>query len=230
MVEINIIDTIPFDPHAENFSEMNSIDKNRQDIKTLNRLCAEAQKIARPKFLYKISFIEGRGWNFVILDGVRFTSRVLSVNLSNLHHAFPIIATCGREMEEWSKGIHGILDRYWAHKIKEMAMESAIKKGMEEIHEIYHPGGIAYMSPGSIKDWPLTEQAGLFALLGDKASEIGVELTGHFLMLPAITLSGIMFAAEEGYENCQLCPREYCMNRRSPYEPDLYEKKYGLQQ
>jgi hypothetical protein len=228
-VESNVIDNVSFPPDIETPLEILRIDKIGHDFRIIDQFCKEAQKIARPKFLYKVSFIEERGDDFVILDGVRFNSRVMSVNLSKLHRVFPIIATCGREIEEWSKGIHGILRRYWVHKIKEMAMESALKNGIEDICKRYHLEETAYMSPGSITDWPLTEQAGLFSLLGDRVADIGVKLTDNFLMLPPITVSRIMFATEMDYENCRFCSRKNCPNRRAFYVPDLYEKKYGLQ-
>jgi len=38
------------------------------------------------------------------------------------------------------------------------------------------------MNPGSLEDWPLTEQRVLFALLGDPQAAIGVRLTDSLLM------------------------------------------------
>ena len=154
----------------------------------------------------------------------------MSVNLSKLDRIFPIIATCGREIEEWSKGIHDILYQYWADKIKEMALESARKNGIEYVYNRYNLKRISFMSPGSIDDWPLSAQTGLFSLLGNAVSEIGVELTDSFLMLPVKTVSLIIFETEINYDNCQLCPRKSCPTRRATYVPDLYEKRYGSQQ
>jgi hypothetical protein len=228
-VESNVIDAISFEPDVETLSTRFRVDRNSSDFQTIARLCQEAQEIARPRFIYKVAFIEERGKDFVVLDGVRFKSRVMSVNLSKLNRVFPIIATSGREIEEWSKGIHDMLQRYWADQIKEMALRSALKEGMKAIDQRYHLGKTAYMSPGSIEDWPLDEQAGLFALLGNAVSAIGVELTDSFLMLPPKTVSRIMFATEADYQNCRLCPRKNCPNRRAPHVPDLYEKTYGLQ-
>lgn len=228
-MESNVIDTVSFEPDAETLLASFRVDRNGPDFLTITRLCKEAQEIARPKFIYKVAFIEERGEDFVVVDGVRFKSRVMSVNLSKLNRVFPIIATSGREIEEWSRGIHDMLQRYWADQIKEMALRSALKEGIKAIDQRYHLGKTAYMSPGSLEDWPLNEQGGLFALLGKAVSAIGVELTDSFLMLPPKTVSRIMFATEADYQNCRLCPRKNCPNRRAPYVPGLYEKKYGLQ-
>ncbi len=226
-MESMVIENIPLVPDMEKLLSDLHIGKNDHDSEIFTKLCREAQQIARPKFVYRVSFIEERGTDFVILDGVRFSSRVMSVNLSGVDRVFPLIATCGREIEEWSKGITDMLQRYWVDKIKETALETAIEKGIKDINKRYHLGETAYMSPGSIEDWPLSEQSGLFSLLGDAVSAVGVELTDSFLMLPVKTVSRIMFPTEVDYQNCQLCPRKNCPNRRSPYMPDLYEKKYG---
>jgi len=228
-VESNVIDAISFEPDVETLLASFRVDRNGPDCRTIARLCKEAQEIARPKFIYKVAFIEDRGEDFVVIDGVRFKSRVMSVNLSRLNRVFPIIATSGREIEEWSKGIDDMLQRYWADQVKEMALRSAVKQGLEAIDKKYQLGKTAYMSPGSLEDWPLTEQTGLFALLGNRVSDIGVELTESFLMLPPKTVSRIMFATEADYQNCRLCPRKNCPNRRAPHVPGLYEKTYGLQ-
>lgn len=228
-MESTVIDTISFEPDIEALAAAFRVDKARSHFQTLARLCREAQAVARPKCVYTVAFIETRGDDFVVIDGIRFKSRVMSVNLAEVNRVFPLIATCGQEIEEWSADIQDMLERYWADQIKEKALRSAQKKGIEEIRQKYDLGKTAHMSPGSLPDWPISEQAGLFEMMGNAAARIGVELTNSFLMLPTKTISRIMFATESGYENCQLCPRESCPNRRAPYASDLYEKAYGLQ-
>jgi predicted transcriptional regulator len=86
------------------------------------------------------------------------------------------------------------------------------------------------MNPGSLTDWPLREQRALFSLLGDVQATVGVELTNSLLMVPTKSVSGIFFPAEESFASCQLCPREACPNRRAPYDPELYDRKYRATQ
>ena len=45
-------------------------------------------------------------------------------------------------------------------------------------------------------------------------------------MVPTKSVSGILFPAEETFASCQLCPRDDCPNRRAPYDPELFERKY----
>ncbi len=54
-------------------------------------------------------------------------------------------------------------------------------------------------------------------MLGSGAAEIGVELTPSMLMPPAKSGSGLFFASAREYENCQLCPRTDCPNRRAEF-------------
>lgn len=55
-MESNVIDNISFGPDIEYPSEILRIYKKSYDSKTIDQLCKEAQKIARPNFIYKVSF------------------------------------------------------------------------------------------------------------------------------------------------------------------------------
>jgi hypothetical protein len=83
------------------------------------------------------------------------------------------------------------------------------------------------MSPGSLPNWPITEQKPLFSLIGKTEELVGVRLTDSMLMLPRKSISGIVFPTEVTFSSCQLCPRERCEGRKAPYDEALKEK-YGL--
>jgi hypothetical protein len=80
------------------------------------------------------------------------------------------------------------------------------------------------MNPGSLENWPISEQKPLFSLFGDVEKLIGVRLSDSFLMFPIKSVSGIYFPTESSFASCQLCPREKCPNRRAKYDPELKEK------
>jgi hypothetical protein len=82
------------------------------------------------------------------------------------------------------------------------------------------------MNPGSLPDWPLSEQKPLFTLLGGGPTTIGVQLKDSFLMVPVKSVSGIWFPTEEKFESCQLCQREKGPGRRAPFDSGLFERKY----
>ena len=192
----------------------------------LKQIVSEAQAIARPKALYKVVFIESKGDDYVVIDGLTLTSRVLRVNLEQAHRVFPFVATCGTELEDWSNSMDDMLQRYWGDTIKEMALRSAIRDLNAHLVERYRPGRTSTMSPGSLADWPLQAQRALFAILGDPKDAIGVQLSDSLLMIPTKSVSGIRFPTEESFESCQLCPRESCPGRRAPYDKGLYDRRY----
>jgi hypothetical protein len=176
-----------------------------------------------PKAVYRMSYIQVKLENAVDIDGVRFTSRVLRVNFDKAERVFPFIATCGTEVEELSQQYDDVLDRYVLDSLKEQVLRRAVMYLRKHIQTTYLPGKISMMNPGSLEDWPLTEQKQLFSLFGDVKSIIGVELTESFLMVPVKSVSGIIFPTEVTFENCQLCPRENCPGRRAPYNETLWK-------
>ena len=115
---------------------------------------------------------------------------------------------------------------YLCFSIKGMALGASIMALLEHIEEHHRPGQVSMMNPGSIEDWPVSEQRCLFKLLGNPEESIGVQLMDSCFMRPAMTVSGIWFPAEEHYENCMLCPMERCPGRRAPYDKSLFERKY----
>lgn len=224
---IVLLDNLKFQIDIEQLFNTLRMDKTHEGAEAVIKLAEEAQAIARPKVLYKPAYIESRGDNFVVIDGIKLTSRILSVNLKDAHRVFPYVVTCGTELEDWSNSIKDMLEKYWADAIKIQALHYAMKVFDSHLEEHINPGKTARMNPGSLKDWPISEQKHLFEILGDVKRLTGVSLTDSFLMVPVKSVSGIKFPTETNYENCQLCPRENCPGRRAPYNKDLYEEKYA---
>ncbi len=191
------------------------------------RLVAEATAIARPKAIYRTVFIEAKEDEAVIIAGIRFASRVLRVNLDAINRVFAFVATSGRELEAWAAARDGLLDRFWADAINQAVLISAVGSLRAHLSERFAVPQLMVMNPGSLADWPLREQRALFRLLGDVEAAVGVTLTPSLLMTPTKSVSGIFFPSEETFASCQLCPREACPNRRAPYDPELFAKKYA---
>lgn len=202
------------------------IKENSEDAKKFADYVDEALKIGKPKIMYGPAYIESRGDDFVLIDDIKFQSRVLSVNLENTHRVFPYVATCGMELQNWAGTIDDMLERYWVDMICQAALECAIKELYNDIEKRYNPGKVTSMNPGSLEDWPIGEQKKLFKLLGSVDESIGVKLTGTFLMMPVKSVSGMLFSIQWGFESCQLCPRQGCPNRRAEYDRDLYNNRY----
>mgnify|MGYP001812327420 CR=1 FL=1 len=89
-------------------------------------MAARAEAVGRPKAMYKASRIESRGEDHVVIEGRTFKSRVLAVNLKEVHRVFPFVATCGVELEDWSSTFTSVLEKFWADAIKGLALGASI--------------------------------------------------------------------------------------------------------
>ena len=190
-------------------------------------LIEEAGKIARPKGLYRPVYIEDRTKETIMVESKRFTSSVLAAHLIHAERFFIFVATCGLELDEWSRNQKNVLHAYWAEAIKEMALRSAIRTLRAHLDEKYHPGQTSIQAPGSLDNFPLSEQRILFDLLGDTENAVGVTLLPSLMMSPSHSVSGIIFPTTVNFESCMLCTRENCPGRRAPYDQNLYERKYS---
>ena len=226
MRTITILDHIPFATNGEAVLRQLQLPAIGLEGE-IEPLVQAAQAIARPKAMYKEASVEARDGRHVVIDGVRLTSRILSVNLEHVHRVFPFIVTCGAELEAWSETITDPFLRYCADTIKELALSAAYRALDAHLNERYGLEHLATMNPGSLADWPIEQQQLLFTLLGDPQQAIGVQLTESYLMTPTKSVSGIHFPPEDDYVNCALCQREACPNRRAPFEPELFERKYA---
>ncbi len=226
-METWILDSLPFEIDLDQLKKTLHIQAGSPMENKLGEMAAAAQSVARPKACFGPAYIASKGETELAVENVKFSSRVLRVNLEKVFRVFPYVATCGLELEGWSKSIDGILEQFWAEAIKESAVRWTVKHLHNHLREKYHPGMLSRMNPGSLPDWPLSEQQPLFALLGSAPGQIGVVLKESFLMTPVKSVSGIFFPTEERFESCMLCPRENCPGRRATHDPGLYERKYA---
>jgi hypothetical protein len=225
-VDAVVFDNIRFHIDPAQVMRMMRARASSGQAKEIERLARAAHDIGRPKAMYKVAYVESRSQDSITLDGMVFTSRVLRVNVEKAHKVFPFVVTCGMELQDWASSMNDPLQRFWADAISEMAMRAAVQFMERHLVEQYQFSQLAKMNPGSLADWPLQEQRVLFKLLGDTQAAIGVRLTDSLLMAPTKSVSGIWFPTEESFASCQLCPREDCRGRRSPYDQELYDRKY----
>jgi len=226
-MKTTIIRDIPFDLKAEDLLPMLNIKPGSNFDDRLRFLLKEALRIARPKAAYKLSSVEHRNDGIVMIDDVQIRSRVMQVNLKECHRAFPFIATCGIELEDWSKTLsNNTLESFWGDTIRLLALLAAMDAFQKHLKKNHGTGTTSSMNPGSLEDWPLPEQHKIFSLLSGAPAEIGVRLTRSAMMIPLKSVSGLEFESGEKFYNCRLCSREKCPARRAPYEEHLFETKY----
>lgn len=201
--------------------------KRDEDLKTLQDLVDSAQRLIEPKVLYKICYIDKKLAEEVIIDGLRFSSQVLRRNLDQIERVFPFVVTIGKKFGERLETCSDLLDKYYLDTIGNVALNQVRAALNDQIKEKYALKKTAFMAPGSLPNWPITQQKPLFELLGNVEASIGVKLTESLLMLPAKSVSGIYFPTETSFFSCQLCPREKCESRKASYNEKLAEE-YGI--
>ena len=221
---MKFIDDVPVELNVEQVLSRLHMDGDSKYAGEIQELVEQVQAVARPKAIYDVRYIDQKDEDSVDIDGTRFTSRVLRVNLDKVERVFPYISTCGTEVESLDIPSDDLMLKFALDIIKQMALGAAAKSLREHIDRDYRPGQVSSMSPGSLEDWPISEQKPLFSLFGNVERFIGVKLTDTFLMLPLKSVSGMFFQTEVKFQSCQLCPRERCSGRKAPYDEKLKQK------
>lgn len=222
---MKILDKIPVQFDLEEMLKKWHLDRENEKSKDFQELVKQASDIARPKAIYAVSYVENKNGDTVNIDGIRFTSRVLRVNLDKIGRVFSFVVTCGTELDEIDTA-NNFLTLYWLDEIKSIVLDAGIDYLYEHIERQYKPGQMSQMNPGSgdVDVWPIEQQKELFSIFGNVEDLIGVHLTESYLMTPDKTVSGIYFPTEITFESCQLCQREVCSERGALYDPDLVRK------
>jgi hypothetical protein len=225
-----ILDDIPFEVEETGLAELLRIQPGSRSAPEFSKILGEARLVARPKAAFAVATGHMIEEDTMEIGGVHFTSRVLRINLDKAGIIFPFVATCGTELEDWSRNMTSMLHSFWADSIMLMALGCAVSRLETYLkRRLGSEATLSTMNPGSLPDWPLEEQAALFSLLGDSAAVIGTRLTGKMVIQPIKSVSGIHFVSEDEFVNCSLCPRSNCPSRRADYKADLYATKYGKQ-
>jgi len=199
-----ILDNIPFDIDLNHLFDILHVDDEDDDAERVKQLVNAAKIAGNPKGMYRPAYIETRGDDYIVIEGVTLTSRALCVNLESIHKVFPYVVTCGKELEDWSSSISDMFELFWADSIKEQILYSAIENLFTSFSKEHPIGNTSIVNPGSLDDWPVSEQLNLFRILGNVQDAVGVELTDSYLMLPFKSVSGIIYSTESRFDNFQL--------------------------
>jgi len=187
----------------------------------LQSLISAAHSVMTAKAVYKVSYIDAKAEDSVIIGGVLFKSKVLRKHLDKVERVFPYVVTIGKGVEDLEKTSGDALEKYYLDLIGNAAVVKARDHLKSRLSNRYGLRGLSYLGPGQLKDWPLEEQKPLFSLLGDVERAVGVTLSDSLLMIPRKSLSGIYFPTEIPFMACQLCPKESCPSRKARYDERL---------
>ena len=201
-------------------------DSDPDDLEELERLVGEAQELARPRSMFRITPVTDRGETWAEIAGVRAESALVAKNLASQDVCAAYISTCGTELGQWAQGYRADpFLQFWTDEIMLVYLGQATAALTAYLREnVFGGAKFSHMSPGSLKEWPITGQRAVFTALGAQpdaegglVSPLGVRLTPSCLMIPAKSVSGLAFLSDSGFVNCAYCPRERCPNRRAPY-------------
>ena len=218
--------TIPFSLDIDQIMAQVHVEPGSDDAADLLSLLELTQEIGNPKAAYASCFITGRDGGKVQIEDVWFSSRTLAHNLESVERVFPLVATCGHELDQGFPGKRDMLQEFWWDLIKNRLLGAANKYLNDHLHRRFRLGKTATMRPGSgdASVWPIEQQRDLFSLLGNVEKEVGVRLTESCLMVPNKTTSGILFPTETDFRSCEVCHRENCPSRHAPFNKDLWEE------
>ena len=191
------------------------------DIGLVRRLTESVKAVIAPAVTFRISYVDERLDDSVVIDGVRFTSRVLYHNLDGIGRVFPFVLTLGKTLENVIEATRGMLEKYLLDEIGNMALIEARGRFEQHLRSTFTLEKISCMAPGSLENWPIEQQRILFNLLCGVESAIGVSLTESCLMIPRKSISGIYFPSEVTFFSCQLCPRERCESRKARFNEEM---------
>ena len=197
-------------------------------IELVKKLIEIAIALISPKAVYKVAYVENKADTTVDINGVQFKSRVLRKNLDKVERVFLYIATIGKKLEDKAASTKDLLEQYYLEEIANLTLDYTIEYLEKYLKTKYRIEQLSTMEPGSLKDWPITQQKELFSIFGNTQKIIGVSLTDSFLMIPRKSVSGIFFPTEIKFYTCQLCPRKGCTQRKAPYDPKIAQSYKGL--
>jgi hypothetical protein len=203
---------------------------NNTRLEDITRELAEkAAAIARPKAIYQVSPASILDSTTVAVNGVVFTSKILSKLFANLETVYPFVTTIGHELDELPIPSRDMLRNFSLDAIKTVVLVNAVDYLAEYLKKKYDIPYAALMNPGEIQDWPITQQKPLFELFGTEAQKIGVSLTTGGAMKPIKSRSGIIFPNDTGFLSCRFCTQFRCPGRRAAYDPQLVKEYLGTE-
>ncbi|MBP3322673.1 MAG: hypothetical protein J6M16_00605 [Clostridia bacterium] len=221
-----ILKDIPFKVDLYSIVKTCAAEEDDELVAEIAEFAEKAEKLASPKAILKLVDITHSEEKVTAIAGIPCNdSVVLNNNLKNIERAVAYVVTCGTELDAVDTE-YDPLKEYWLDLIKLQALGTSRKCATDKIKEILGTEKVAHLNPGSLPQWPISEQQSLFEYIGEVSENIGVTLGSSYLMTPLKSGSGIAFTTEVHYENCMACTKLNCPNRRAPFNEKMAEE-YG---
>jgi hypothetical protein len=219
----HVLDGFPVKVSLERTLERLKLDERRSRRLGVEDVFKSADVLIHAQAIYGVSYVSKSSLDKVEIGGIEFRSRVLAKNLERIERVFPYVLTIGDSLENTARSSESIVRRLVLETIGDLALGSGLEHLQRHISKQYGLETTSNMGPGQL-DWPIEQQRELFSLLGHVKDTIGVTLTESLMMVPRKSISGIIFPREETFIGCQLCQRNKCPSRKTPFDRALSEK------
>ena len=212
---------IPMDLSLEEWGRLCRIDADSAAFEALEEALPLINRHAVPKAVVRRAEIDGIEGDRTTIAGTVFHSKLVAEKLHGLPLVFLSVVTAGDELDSCGalKGdpfldiFKGALVRHGRDYVRQFLLS---RFGFD---------GSSTLNPGSLPDWPIDNNFALFELIGG-LDEIGVSLNPAGYIRPWNSVSQIHFPGD-GYENCSLCKKYDCSQRRAPFDPDEFRRLFG---
>jgi hypothetical protein len=217
-MEWRLLADIPFSLNEADFLAAMRIRPGSARETACRELMGRARTLARPQAVYLPKRIDGLDESGMMVGGLRFNSGLFKPRLQVGEDIYFFLATCGAEIGALSDNRRDDpLYGYWADRLAEQALRTAITALKEALRASISGKNLAAMHPGSADSWPLSEQQPLFKLLGEATAACGISLNQQCVMQPQKSVSGFYFRSALASQDCELCPRLRCPDRRAAF-------------
>ena len=222
MDDLTYFDDITVELNVESLMDKIKLRKSLRGSKDFLWAVEQAKELVHPRAILgkaKVSLIDDTK---VLIGDQEFTSRILRVNLDSSDLVYPFIATIGPELETVAAKQERLTKKFFLEIIGDFVLTNSVWQIENKAKEEFSISRNSTMTPGSLENWPITQQVQLFNLFGEGVKKVAVELTSSMLMKPRKSISGISFETERVFINCQLCQRDRCPGRRAKYMPEKF--------
>ena len=195
--------------------------------KYVDELIPMVQKAVRARALYRVVCVTAKGDDWVEIENIRFSGKVLRKCLENVDTVFVTLMTCGKELDELPVSPKDYMRYFCMELIKTYVIYRVGQYLFNYLRKKFKLPDITHLHPGEFADLGIEQQVPLYSLFNDPEKAIGVKLTSTRTLQPLKSASSIMFYNGPSFQSCELCLQAKCPGRRAPYNPKLAEK-FGL--
>ncbi len=188
------------------------------------QLWLQNKQFIKPCLALRAATIETVSENQAIISGQDLNSRIFAKKMDAAASTYVYVLSCGMEIYNRLKEYDDPLDNYILDQIAYLGYLSA----REDLHlcietELGLPYSIM-IAPGSVIDWSVAENHKLFAILDGAYQQLNLSILASGLINPLKSGLGLVFAAEEEFSSCSICPKANCPTRQVEFDEEAHNQ------